>query len=202
MNALKKTLFIIAVVTVCAQTVRHAYYRWVEPSNSVLDKYDAVLRDDIKNAGSLEGLQTKYEEARKKVEAYEADKSNPKVERYERDNTEPYKSEQMFKNAIENWEKSSKEIFKIRFFWFVGLAFLVIGYFLYKKINIWLGLTFLIAGFSEMLYWTSPSFFSDSSIEFSILLVNKLIFSIFTLVLLIVVAYLTETLNDKKAKTA
>jgi hypothetical protein len=202
MNSLKKTLFIIAVVIVSAQSVRHAYYRWIEPSVSVLDKYEAALRDDIKNAGSLEMLQTKYEEAHKKVVAYEADKTNPKVERYERDSIEPFKSEQMLKSAIEGWEKSAKEIFKIRFFWIVGLIFLIVGYILYQKINVWLGMTFIIAGFSEMLYWTSPSFFSDSTIEFSVLLINKIIFSLVTLALLIVVAYLTDTLKDNNKKTA
>jgi hypothetical protein len=203
MNALKKTLFIIAVVFASVQSVRHVYARWIDTSDSVLDRYESEVSGKIKNAGSLEELQSMYDDAHKKVEAYEANRTNPKVEGYERETIEPYKTERMLKHAIENWEAGSNEISKIRFYFIAGLVFLMAGYILYRKVNLWLGLTFVIVGFMEMLYWTSPNLLLGASIiEFNILLDNKLILSAITLALLIAVAYLTGTLKENKIKRA
>ncbi len=196
MNALKKTLFIIAVVFVSMYTIRHAYYKWVQQRDSVLDRYSETIDDNIKNAKSLDELVNLYDDAKKKVEAYENDKANPEVERFERDMKEPYKSEYMLRNAIADWERRSKEIFEIRFYWIVGFVLLVAGYFLYKKVNSWLGLTIIILGFAEQIYWTSPTWFGGSGIEYDRLLTNKIIFSFVTLALLIAMGYLTDTLKS------
>lgn len=196
MNALKKTLFIIAVVFVSTYSIRHAYYNWIQERESVLDKYSDSINEDIKNAKSLEQLVKLYDTAKRKVDEYEKNEANPKIEGYERDIKEPYKSEQMFKDAIKDWEGKTKEIFEIRFYWIVGFVLLIIGYVLYKKVNSWLGLTVIILGFAEQVYWTSPTWIGSSSIEYDRLLINKFIFSITTLILLITIGYLTDTLKN------
>lgn len=198
MNALKKTLFILALVSVTAYSVRHVYYKWFEHRESVLDKYDNSVTSQIKAAESLDHLVKLYDDSKNRVQTYEADKANPKVKRGDREETEPYKSEIELRKAIEDWEKKSGEIFELRFYWGVGLLFLVVGYLVFWKLNAWLGLTVIIVGFTEQVYWTSPNFISGSGIEYDRLLSNKLVFSIATLVLLIVVAFFTDTLKNKK----
>jgi hypothetical protein len=202
MNTLKKTLFIIAVVFVTGYTIRHIYYKWFAPNQSVLDKYADSSTDAIKNATSLDQLVKIYDDAHKKVQAYESDKSNPKIKGLDRDIVEPYKTESKSRNAIKEWENRSKEIFEIRFYWSVGLLLVITGFLLYKKLNEWLGITLIIAGFAEKVYWTSPSFLSSTSVEYENLLTNKIIFSIGTLIFLVVVAFLSDTLTSKKEKTA
>lgn len=201
MNALKKTLFILALVSVTAYTVRHTYYKWFEHRESVLDKYENSLTSKIKSAVSLDQLLTLYDEAKKKVQAYEADKSNPGVEQGSRHWTEPYKTEIELRDAIQEWEKKSAGIFELRFYWSVGLLLLIGGYVIFKRVNAWLGLTVIIVGFAEQVYWTSPTFFG-SGVEYERLLSNKLGFSIATLVLLILVAFFTDTLKNREDKTA
>ena len=198
MNALKKTLFILALVSVCAYTIRHVYYKWFEQRDSVLDKYATALTSQIKNAESLDHLVTLYDKAQKAVDAYEADKTNPWIEYRDRDEKEPYKSQLEVKKAIIDWESKSKDIFQLRFYWGVGLLLLVVGYLLFRKLNQWLGLTIIIVGFAEQVYWTSPNFFSGTGVEYERLLSNKLSFSLATLVLLVVVAFFTDTLTNKK----
>ncbi len=198
MNALKKTLFVLAVVSVTAYTVRHIYLKWFEPKESVLDKYADSSSSDIKKATSIEQLEKLYTEAHQKVKSYDADNSNPKVPRFEREQTEPYKTEYKIREAITDWENKSKEIFELRFYWAVGFLLVAGGFALYKWINQWFGLTVIIAGFAEKIYWTSPTFLGASGVEYDRLLTNKIIFSIGTLIFLITVGLLTDTLKPKQ----
>ena len=204
MNALQKTMFVIALLLLIVQTVRHGYHRWVEPRGSVLDLYEGRMQE-FEQAKSLNELTKKYDEAYKKVKTYEANKNNPKIELGERDETEPYRSERQLKKAIDSWEEHSREIYKLHFFWFCGLVLLAAGYILYEFLSRWVGLTLLIAGFSEMIYWCSPNFISERGLEFDRMLVQKFAFSLISLLLLIVIAYLIGTISfdgNRKIKKA
>lgn len=185
MNNLKKILFVIAMLILVTQTVRHGYLKWFEKRSSVLDKYDTSTCKKIKEAKTLKELLQEHDAAHKKVEIYEQDKNNPVVPENKKQYKEPYKTQEELRNAIENWESKSKEIYELRFFWSSGLLILAIGLLFYKKINNWLGISLIIVGFVEMIWWTSPSFnFGGAYPEFDRLLVNKLLLSIITLALL------------------
>jgi hypothetical protein len=207
MNALQKTLAIIALLTLVSQSIRHAYRLWLEPRGSALDKYDQPLKDAIENAASLEELLGRYDKVRKEVdeknqqrrEAGEAGKQQPYIDQSQ---TEPYKSEHALSGAITDWEKKDAEIRELRFYWVVGLALLVLGIVIYRKLSRWFGLTFLIAGFSELIYWTSPTIFGPGTREYDRLLVNKLAFSVASLILLLLVIWMSGIFANKKEQPA
>lgn len=195
MEALKKTLFIIAVVSVTGYTIRHIYFKWIEPRTSVLDKYDKPITSEIKNANSLSQLEQLYEDAHRKVLACDLVDSIKHMKPYERFELEPYKIENESREAIVAWEAKSHEIFQIRFYWCIGLMLVAVGLALHHKVNAWLGITALITGFGEMVYWTSPTFFGSGA-EYDNLLTNKIVLSVATLVLLIGGGFLTNTLKS------
>jgi len=194
MEALKKTMFILALVTVAGYTVRHIYLRWFDPHTSVLDKYDKPITNEIKNSTSLQQLEKLFAEAHEKVQRYEAIDSIKAMEPYKRQQRDLYANEAELRMAISDWETKSREIYQLRFYWSIGLVLVIVGGALYKKINQWLGITTLIIGFGEMVYWTSPSIFGGG-IEYENLLNSKLVLSVTTLVLLVVAAYLTDSLK-------
>jgi len=196
MEALKKTLFILSVVAVISYTIRHIYLKWFEPRSSVLDKYEKPITGEIKNATSLEQLVKLFDETHIKVLAIDSVDSIQAMEYYKRTQLEPYKTEDEVRSAIHDWEEKSREIFEVWFYWSLGLVLAVIGFVLYQKVNAWLGITVLITGFAEMVYWTSPTIFSGSNIEYDNLLNNKIILSILTLALLIIGGFLTGTLKS------
>jgi hypothetical protein len=198
MKTLQKILAIIAILILVTQTVRHVYLRWLQPRQSVLDKYEQPLKDDIKSAQSLGDLVRKYDEVYKKVQTEKADKSKPSLSYSEKSETEPYKSEIALKEAIRSWESKSKEIHALRFYWFCGLIFLILGAVFYKKFNRWFGLTLMIAAFSEMIYWTSPTFIGPETREFDKLLTYKIIFSLLSFLLLISVVGFERILGNGK----
>jgi hypothetical protein len=199
MNALQKTLAIVALLFLTGQTVRHAYVLWIEPRGSVLDKYDQPLKDQISAATSLDELLRSYDRVYKEVERAKQEATKAGKETSYRDETEsePYKSEHALREAITGWEAKSKEIHGIRFYWFIGLGFFVLGLLMYKKLNRWFGLTFLIAAFSEHIYWTSPTFLGRDTSEFDRLIENKLAFSVVSLALLIGAIWFLSIFADK-----
>jgi len=184
MKILQITLGIIAFLILVTQTIRQGYLIWLHPRGSVLDKYEQPLRDNISKAQSLDDLLRMYDEAHKNVEGAKADKSTPAVPPSEKYETEPYKSERTLADAIRSWEAKAREIRELRFYWACGVLLLVMGVMCYRKLNRWLGLTFLIAGFCQLIYRTSPTFFGADTTEFDRLLAHKFAFSLGSLLLL------------------
>lgn len=186
MKVLQKVLAIIAFLVLAPQTVRHAYMIWLEPRGSVLDKYDQPMKGQIAAADSLDELSRRYEPLRRQTDLakQESSKSGKPYPGLDHPEEEPYRSEQMLRDAITQWEQKSKEIHELRFYWLVGLVICVLGLVTYSKFNRWFGLTLLITGFSEFIYWTSPSFLGGTR-EFDRLLGHKLVLSLVSLALLI-----------------
>lgn len=199
MNALQKTLAVITFMVLATQTVRHTYLLWFEPKESVLDKYQP-LKGEIASIATLDELLRRYDETHKQVEAArqewlkKPEKDRSFINELE---TEPYKTENMLHEAITGWEAKSKEIRELRFYWSVGFLFFVAGLLVYKKQNRWLGLTLLITSFSEIIYWTSPTIFGSNTHEFQRLLVNKLAFSVVSLILLIAVIWFLRVFAEQ-----
>jgi hypothetical protein len=201
MKALEKTLAVIALLILLSQTVRHAYMLWFEPRGSVLDKFNQPAKKQIEAAKSLDELVRLYEPVRKQADEARQQRRNAggqeQIPYSEQVNQEPYKSETELREAIVDWEAKAKEIHGIRFYWVVGLVFFVLGSLIYKKWNRWLGLVLLIAAFCEFVYWTSPTFFGPVQ-EYDRLLRNKLLLSVVTLVLLLIIIRLNGIFADQK----
>ena len=198
MKALQKTLALIALVILTAQTVRHAYLLWVEPRGSVLDKYDQPLKADIAAAGSLDELLQRYDRARKEVDQARASGATDESPSFTPNNLlkEPYRSERVLRDAITDWEAKTKEVLGLRFYCAVGFLLSLAGLIIYRKLSRWYGLALVITAFCEVIYWTSPTFLGPATHEFDRLLVNKLFLSILSLGLLFVVIRLQNIFSQ------
>ena len=201
MKPLLRTLAVLAALALTTQTVRHAYVLWFEPRSSVLDKYDRPLKNEIETAGSLDELLHRYDVARKEADRVKAERraTNPQAEFGAQQDSEPFTSERALREAVTSWEGRAKEVRSLRFYWGIGFVFSVVGLVLYLRINAWAGLTFMIIGFSEAVYWTSPTFFSgDATREFNRLLVHKFVLSIVSIVALASAIYFLRIFRDER----
>jgi hypothetical protein len=198
MKPLLKTLAILAFVALVVQTVRHAYMLWFEPRGSVLDKYDQPVKSEIGNAASLDELLRRYDPVRKQVDELSKTSSSPA---YEQAQKEPFKTEQTLRQAVSEWEEKSKEIRAIRLYCLVAAVLFMLGMLAYKKLNRWLGISLLIAAFSEFIYWTSPTFIGSTR-EVDRLLANKLVLSIVSLVLLVGAIWFLDIFTEKEGSSA
>lgn len=186
MRRLQITLFVIALFILTTQTFRHVYVKWIEPTTSVLDQFDDQTEQDIAAAKSLDELVTLYAEADRKVKEEELKTKDAEELRPREIDREPYKSEWKLRQAIETWESHSKKIFELQFFWACGAGSLIVGIFCYRFVNRWIGITGVIAGFAEMMWWTCPQFRAfGSGVEFDRLLTQKIIFSLVSWCLLV-----------------
>jgi hypothetical protein len=185
-KALHRTLAILASLFLVVQTIRHAYVLWLEPRTSVLDKFDQPLKDEIAAATSVEELVRRYEPMRKEADRIKAERraADPKAHFEDEREVEPFRSEATLRQAISSWEQRAKEMFSLRFYWLVGFTLSALGVAAYRREHRWLGTTLLIIGFSEIIYWTTPTFFSGGIQEFDRLVENKLALSLASVVVL------------------
>lgn len=210
MKTLKIAVFVLAMLVLTTQAVRHVYVRFIEPRTSVLDKFDQTdTQKAIKAAGSLNELLKQYDQARKQTEdldkqlkSLEQNKSKDEIdvirERFKYDHKGEYKRESDLKCAVNEWEEKSEEILELRVFWAFGFAMLLIGTLLQMRRSNWLGVSLMISGFVEMVWWSSPSFrFAGSPLEFERLLNNKLVFTLITIAILICWWVLTNKKENK-----
>lgn len=198
MRALRIVVFVLAMLVLATQAVRHVYVRFIEPRTSVLDKYDQTeTQKAIKSAGSLDELLTQYDPARiqaddldKRLKKMEEGKTKDEMEvtreKFKDEHKKEYERESGLKNAISEWETKSKEILELRVFWAFGFAMILFGTLLQVRGFGWLGMSLVIPGIVEMIWWTCPSFgFGGSPREFDRFLINKLVFTLITVAVLL-----------------
>lgn len=186
MRGLKITLFVLGLLTMGTQTFRHVYVKWIEPSGSVLDAYQAEVEEDIAASDDLDELTAHFEKAHEARKAYETDHQD--VPAYQRLGVKAFDDEQKLRAAIKRVEGQRKSIFDLWFYWLCGLASIVLGILAYRRVNRWLGMAGMITGFSEMAWWTSPLWRTwGPQGEFDRLLTMKLLLSFVSLALLIAI---------------
>ena len=106
----------------------------------------------------------------------------------DRRTTEPYKFEIKLKNAITNIENQQKKVIEFISYWFFGFLSVGVGTLVYVKRYQWIGIASIMAGFTEMAFWTSPLFRSRGpQYAFDNLLDLKLIFSLLSWIFLIII---------------
>ncbi len=209
MNALKTAILLLALLALTTQAIRHIYVRYIEPRTSVLDRFDeTAAKKVIQSAASLSDLVEEYAPARKRVDELNAElkkELNQQTrdeyymfeQKWNEDHKQDYEREAELKQAIQDWESRSKEILELRVFWAFGLALFFIGVFLQAKGCSWLGMSLLIPGVVEMIWWTCPSFrFAGSPLEFDRLLINKLTFTLATIAIILVWWCRTRTVDQ------
>lgn len=212
MKALKATVLILALLALTTQAVRHVYVRYIEPRTSVLDKFDeTAAKKVIQSATALSDIVEEYAPARKRVDELNADLKKELShqtrdeyymfeQKWKEDHKQEYERESELKQAIQDWENRSKEILELRVFWAFGFALFLIGIFLQARGFSWLGMSLLIPGIVEMIWWTCPSFrFAGSPLEFDRLLINKLMFTLATIAIILVWWCLTHRLNKEES---
>ncbi len=186
MKVFQTVVFVIAMIVTTTQTMRHVYLKWVAPDGSVLDPFRTETESDIADARSLDELIPLYAAAKATVDAYEADPGNPKLAPYQQRTVEPYESEIKLREAIERREAWQRKRVELWFFWIAGAVGVGIGIVVLRRINDWLGMSGILAGYAEMAYWTSPLVDRQyRGAEFEGLLDIKLLLSALTMISLI-----------------
>ena len=193
----ERVLFLAAFLFVDIYTTRHIYQLWLAPTSSVLDEFRAEVETSISSAASIRELIAKYRPARDAVRKLEEQNRGKSPEQWRFEDQEPFKTETTLRQAIEEWEQKQHDLFETRVYWAFGLITAILGLLIHRKVSRWLGLAFLITGFSEMVWWCSPSWFTRATAETERLLANKLALAVATMLLLVGGARLLGLIADE-----
>ena len=192
MRGLKLVVFLLSLLALSSQLIRHAYVRWVENRESVLFQYEAPEKSEIRDAMSLAALEARYKkelerarvDAEKEPRPFGADGVTP-VERPEPEDAARYDPKVMeLSQAIREWERLENEVAELKFYWFCGLGAQLLAGAGFALRWHWPAVALTILGFSEMIWATSPSFSGDADHQFVRLLNAKIEYSVFSLALL------------------
>jgi len=198
MRGFRLTILVVTICVLCAQGVHFVYYKYFYPHESVLDDY---VDKQIQAAESLEELVAEYELAMAAVEEYEA--QTPESERPSygiRRNQDPYSTKMRLERAIETWESRARDYARLWYQWIAGLILFAGGAALIRFERGWLGISLIVAGLGEMIWWSSPSFRVIGSLqEYEKLLNAKLILTLLTFLIVIFVWQLYERTLQKSA---
>lgn len=192
----ERVLFLAAFLLIDIYTTRHIYQLWLAPTSSVLDEFREPIEASISSTTDLQQLVAKYRPARQAVDNLERSNRGRSPEEWQFEQQEPYKSESTLRRAIEEWEAREHELFETRVYWSLGLLSATLGFFIHRKLSRWLGLALLVTGFSEMVWWCSPSWFTRVTAETERLLANKLVLAAVTMLLLVAGARLLGLIAD------
>jgi len=197
MRKLKTTLFIILMLIALTQTIRHLYVRCYYNKPSVLDKYhDTEVNKYIKSSISLDSLLVKYDKVFNEVKTFENGKSKNTIDSLKRLDDKLYETKNDYRNAIEDWEAKEYKIHDVIVFWICGLILIIIGSISYYRKIKWFGISLIITGLTEMIYWTSPDLtLGGATLEFLKYLNVKLVLSSITLTILLILWFLDK--NEK-----
>ena len=186
MRGFHTTLFVLLLMVISTQTLRHVFVKWIEPTASVLDRFPKPVEKDILATKNLEELVVLYEQARARKTGFEEGKSEGEVHLARLNEREPVTDEDEVRAAIERLEEQDRDLFKLRFYWACGLLSVLLGLVAFRRWNGWIGSVAVVTGFVEMAVWTSPLFHTwGPQRTFEHLLTTKLVLSAVSLVLLV-----------------
>ncbi len=193
--------FGLASIILCFQGVHFTYFKFFSPHESVLSDY---VDKQIKDASSLEELIQEYEASREKVTAYEIENPNVGVlTRYQKQSIEPYKTKLRLESAIDAWETKTREYGRVWYQWSAGLVLFVVGIGLFRASKSWIALSLLIAGLTEMIWWSSPTRMMVGALaEHERLLNAKLFLTLVTFALLLGAWTLSERMRKRSHSEA
>lgn len=186
-----KTLHIISViilsVVLLVQIARHGYQLVFGMERSVIEQYagDYEAQQKARKTKDMSALIEEYRVVSTKTRELEREKTHSEIRDMRSQNKELYNGYNALQSEIRERESKSRQIRDILVFSTFGIIFIAIGVLIYKKGVVWPGFGLIIAGFCELEYWASPSFFRGGALgEYTMLLWVKLILSVISLSLL------------------
>lgn len=202
MKPLQITLFLLAAAIFLTQTVRHTHLMVFGSEPSVLDQFagDYAEKMKVQEERSTEVLLQEYREVAPKINALEEGKSSDELKPIRDANSKLYEQYYMLKGEISLRETRHREIRDIWLFCAAGILMIPLGGWFMKRGWRWAGMSLVIPGFLELLWWSSPTFsFGGAAREYQLLLWNKIGLSVIGIVLLYAAWIFAERDRDSAA---
>ena len=122
----------------------------------------------------MDELREKVVSTNKKTREMEVGKTAKEIDKL-KDEEQLYKDRRIFEAEYADRIDKSREVRNLWFYCGSAFALIMFGMALFHKKYDWIGLSLIISGYVEIIYWSSPSiFFGGANVEHTALLVNKI----------------------------
>jgi hypothetical protein len=186
MKGFQKTLLILVCAALCTQLVRHVHVYVIGYEESILAPAGAYyeFKEQVRMEESTDDLMAEYEALEEELDQLK--KADPSKEQHilMQENAELFALHSALASELRERQTVTREIRDTWIFSGAGLVLIVLGVFIYSRGSGWVGMSLLVPGFLELMWWSAPSFTLGGAIrEYDTLLVNKIILTIVALAL-------------------
>jgi len=187
MKGLQITLLILFGCAFSTQAIRHAHVYTIGYEESVLAPVEAFyeMQEQVRLEASTDELMAEYETTQEEIE--QLHNSVPKTDQYtlRQQHLELFARNDALASELRQREAVEREIRDTWIFSVAGLILIAVGSLAYARDYQWVGMSLILPGFLELLWWSAPSFTLGGAVrEYDILLINKIILTLISFVLM------------------
>ena len=188
MKGLQITFFVIFAGTLCIQAVRHTHLYFYGLEESILAPYEEHfgMEKEIQLEASTEELLAEYKATQERIkELSDADETKPQYE-LQQEHSELFARNRALFQEITEREDRQHQLRDIWLFSLAGYGLVGLGALVYSRGREWIGMSLILPGLSEVVWWSAPAFTLGGAVrEYELLLVNKMILTVIALAVLL-----------------
>ena len=185
MKAFQTTLLILFAAVLTTQAIRHVHLYVIGYEEPYAVTAQGFPQEQERLEEPTDDLMAELEDTRRQID--ELKKEDPSKQPYvlQQEHPELFARNSALAMELNERQRINSEIRDLWIFSVAGLILLASGARLYSVGREWVGMSLIVPGFLELMWWSSPSFTMGGAVqEFDVLLINKIILTIVSIVLL------------------
>ncbi len=206
MKGLQTTFFIIFSGILSVQAIRHVHLYAFGFEESILVPYQEFfgMKEEIRLEASTDELLAEYEASKEKIKQLRDSDPTKRLHELRQENAEFFARSDALGTELKQRETKARELRDIWLFSIAGFILIGLGSLLYARGYDWVGISLILPGFQELVWWSAPSFSLGGALqEYDLLLVNKIILTVIAFVLIYTLWLVSrrkwQKLEDKNA---
>ncbi len=188
MKAFQTTLLILFAAILTTQAIRHVHLYVIgyeEPFPVTAPGFPAEARAQARMEESTDELMAEYEATREQLEQLIQEDPAKTTYTLQQEHPELFARHSALAIEVNERHRITSEIRDLWIFSIAGIILLGVGARLYVTGHEWVGMSLIVPGFLELMWWSSPSFTMGGAVqEFDVLLLNKIVVTIVSIALL------------------
>ena len=187
MKGLQITFLIIFGSILSVQAIRHVHLYAYGFEESILASYQEFfgMKKEIQLEASTDELLAEYEASTEKIKQLRDSDPTKMIRQMRQENAELFARSDALGKELRQREARARELRDIWLFSIAGYVLIGLGSLLYARGYDWVGMSLILPGFLELVWWSAPSFSVGGALqEYDLLLVNKIILTVIAFVLI------------------
>ena len=200
MRGLQITALIIFGCIFSTQAIRHVHVYTIGFEESILAPAESFyqMKEAVRMEESTEELLSEYETTNATIKELRKEESAVDQFTLRQQHLDLFARNETLASELRQREEATREIRDIWIFSCAGIVLIGIGVLCYTRGYEWPGMSLILPGFLELMWWSAPSFTLGGAVqEFETLLVNKIILTVISFVLLYTLWFVAQRRRAK-----